>query len=95
MRNSNGNDAAQALLDFVNVGSDADFKEFANTLVLRGHRTLQQRAMGLMLECIDQWAEQLGQGCYDGRNEATVMLAQRVKDAIGADWTHVRRLPFV
>jgi hypothetical protein len=90
-----GNDAAQALLDFVNCGSDADFEAFAKYITERGHRTLQQRSMGVMLECIDQWADKLGQGVYDGRNEATVMLAQKIKQGVGADWKYVRKLPFI
>lgn len=94
--NTQGQDAAQALLDFVNTSPSQEDKAFAEYITTRGHRTLQQRVMGLMLECIDQWADNLGKGTYDARNEATVMLALRIKQALGREeWQRVRHLPFI
>lgn len=93
--NTQGQDAAQALLDFVNTSPSQEDKAFAEYITTRGHRTLQQRVMGLMLECIDQWAADRARKLYDARNEATVTLAAQIKDTFGEDWEIVRRLPFI
>jgi hypothetical protein len=54
-------------------------KEFSE-LVTSAHRTLQQDAMRLFLECIKIWAKNEH---WDGRNERTVQLAKKIVDFMG------------
>ena len=63
---------ANQILDFVNSYShDAD--TFAKTIA-RGHKTLQQSTMRLMIRTIGEMAKVTP----DGRNAATVELAKKI-----------------
>lgn len=84
--------AVQALTNFVNSYSH-DSKAFATELTYE-HRTLQQSAFGLMLTCIDTWAN-LPENQYDGRNEYTIKTCRRIVEAFGEDWKYVRRPPLI
>jgi len=75
-----GEKMARELGHYVNAlgGDHADFVE---QLTRGEHRTLQQSAMGLFLECIEAWAD-TPEGRYDLRNEDTVRLARKIKAAL-------------
>lgn len=60
-------------------------KAFVKEITERTHRTLQQQIMKMFLEVIFAWAKQADSGDYDGRNEATVKMAQRIREALGDD----------
>jgi len=65
----------KVLTDFANR-SDQDHKEFAEELGNQ-HRTLQQGVTRLFMDWMKVMAEQRN---YDLRNEATVVLAQKMRD---------------
>jgi hypothetical protein len=81
---SKGQEIAKALADGVNVMGNRDFDEaFVEHLTCRTHRTLQQSVAGLFMKVFKAWAEiaDKGEGHYDLRNEATVKMAQAIRDA--------------
>jgi hypothetical protein len=50
------------------------------SLLMSRHRTLQQSTMRLFMACIKEWSEEKN---FDLRNEATVVLAKKIMDAVG------------
>jgi hypothetical protein len=78
MTPKSGKEMAKQFADFVNGGDRDDFAEFAEELCHRTHRTLQQSAFGVMLDCIRLWAQNAAPGNFDLRNEATVKLAEKI-----------------
>ena len=73
-----GRDLAKECADAVNSFS-FNSKEFAQT-ICREHKTLQQSWMRVMMTCIEELAKQTN---YDLRNEATVMMAKAIVEAVG------------
>jgi len=72
------------LEDAVNNMDDYVFSSgFVEQLTCRTHRTLQQNIARLFLKAFVAWAEigDKGEGHYDLRNEDTVKLAQKIRDA--------------
>ena len=75
------NNAADALLDFVNGGQHEEFEKFVEEIVSR-HRTLQQNTFRLMMAVIKRWSE-VPYGQFDDRNEQTVTLSKKIMEAVG------------
>lgn len=66
----------------VNRMDDNPFADgFVEQLTCRTHRTLQQNIAGLFLKCFEAWAKLGDEGCFDLRNEGTVKLAQKIREA--------------
>jgi hypothetical protein len=87
-RDWSGEDMARAFANWVNRNGAAEFKEFADTLVLAEHRTLQQQGWQVFKHCIERWAKRgdLGEGRgYDLRNKQTVQECQKVRDLLHVD----------
>lgn len=77
---------------FLNGGGSDDFKEFALS-VLDDHRTLQQSAFSLFMECLHVWAIAYDKGLYDARNEFTCKKSKEIITTIeGMDF---HRAPFI
>ncbi len=76
-----GEELARAFEDFVNGAQGKEVRAFVETLTTRTHRTLQQRAMGVIMECIKSWAQAAESERHDLRNEATCKLAQHIMKA--------------
>jgi hypothetical protein len=82
---------AQMLEEWANAAHQKEDKEkFAEQLVHRTHRTLQQGCMGVFVACIEKWA---ATEHFDGRNEATVRLCQKIVAATGDKYD--RMLPYI
>jgi hypothetical protein len=77
MPSKTGKEMAREFSDWVNGADHDDYKEFAEELVTRTHRTLQQNSMKVFVACIRKWAG-LEANWYDLRNEATVKLSKRI-----------------
>lgn len=60
-----------------NMGSQKDEDEFVDG-IMRMHRTLQQKAAGLMFKAFARWAQCEATGNYDLRNEATCQAARLI-----------------
>ena len=76
-----GAELAKDLANAINSFDNGNLAEgFIEELTCRTHRTLQQNAMGLVLQLISKWAEHGDEGVYDLRNEATVQLCQKIKE---------------
>jgi hypothetical protein len=73
------NKLVRALSDYVNCGRD--IKTLAAAMVY-DHPTLQQGKMRLCVEFIRQMA---GKAYFDGRNEASVLMAREIVGAITDD----------
>lgn len=73
-----GKEMADMLTDFVNNFNTEPQKEFAETIVYRTHRTLQQSVFGSFLMCIQLWAKMYDEGNYDLRNEETCKQAKQI-----------------
>ena len=71
--------AAAEFMCFINGASQDAINEFAK-VVTDDHRTLQQSAFGLMLKCVEKWADDCENGYYDLRNEATVSESKKIVD---------------
>jgi hypothetical protein len=80
MTETKGAEAARELANYVNAMGHS-VEDFVEQLTLREHRTLQQRAMALFLGCIEAWADRKEHG-FDLRNEDTVKLCRRIKEAL-------------
>lgn len=91
-RELSGGELARLVDEFVNGSSDADFQNFAEHMVSRVHRTLQQKTMGLFMRTIEAWAA-LPENYFDGRNEATVRLSRKIITATGDKYD--RYLPLI
>lgn len=75
---SRAKEAVEALTSFANSASIQEFKEFAQILTTREHRTLQQSTFRIMVECIQAWAKMNDDMWYDLRNEATVQTSKEL-----------------
>lgn len=73
-----GKDLAEALSRFVNSMSNREEVAIFVDEVLHDHRTLQQQTFELFMCCIEGWAKAAEKGNFDGRNEYTVTLCQRM-----------------
>lgn len=91
-RDLSGADMAMMLDEFANGADAKEYADFVEQMTNRTHRTLQQRVMGLFVKCIEAWAA-LPEGRYDGRNEATVKLAQKM--VAGSGDKYDRHLPLI
>ncbi len=78
-RRKTGEEAAQALENFINVISNNDEnKSFMEYIVYRTHRTLNQSIMGLIFAIIVEEAKLAETKRYDARNEASVMTCKKL-----------------
>jgi len=67
---------ADKLTDMLNnMGGAEDEKEFVDQITKYTHRTLQQKAAGLFLNCFVEWAKLKKNSMFDARNEKTVEVA--------------------
>lgn len=88
-RDLTGEEMATMLDEFCNSSGQDKFEEFAQTIVFRTHRTLQQKIMGAFVKCIEKWSE----APHDARNEATVSLCKKIVAATGDKYD--RHLPYI
>ena len=65
------------------------FKEFAENIVYRTHRTLQQSMFAVFMECIKLWGVMYAEGNYDLRNEETCKKAHDIMKLFGEDATYL------
>ena len=84
-KTSNARHAAHTFTSALNSFSFSN-QEFADEVV-RSHRTIQQSAMRAILATIKAIAEQK---CFDDRNEASVMMARKIVEAVDD-----MKLPFI
>jgi hypothetical protein len=71
----------QMLDEFVNEHDSPEARrEFAEQVVFRTHRTLQQSIMRFILATLELWADPKTD--HDLRNEATVKLARKFLEAV-------------
>jgi hypothetical protein len=82
-----GRQLAREFADFVNNFS-CNQSDFVETL-LTEHRTLQQSAFDVMLNCIRTWSDMYEQGDYDLRNEDTCRICNQIVNQLG-DELHTR-----
>ena len=89
---NNPEEFARLFSDVLNVMGNQQFiKDFTEVICHRTHRTLQQVVMGVATSLIAQWAEDFKAGNYDGRNEATCKLCNKIMESHAEDmW-----LPFI
>lgn len=80
-RHRDGKEVARIVADYCNSYSRSH-KEFTEQIVSE-HRTIQQSVMRLCLQMIEQFSKE---GYFDGRNEATVLLARRIVKEFGDDF---------
>lgn len=72
----------QTVLNLEEIAADpAQTKAFITELTRYEHRTHQQRIAKLLVRVFEEHANQGAQGNFDGRNEATVRWAMKLKDA--------------
>lgn len=78
-RENDGRDLARAMADYCN---DMQYNKeaFAEELVDRTHRTLNQSALSLMFATIVKMAESYEKGWYDDRNRAAMMICSEIND---------------
>ena len=76
-----GVEAAKILTKALNNMSyeNVSIKAFVNAITT-SHRTLQQSTMRAILALIMEWASKEEEGCFDGRNEATVKFCKKIKE---------------
>lgn len=84
--NNSANDAADALLSFVNM-IGADRKAFVRRII-SSHRTLQQSAFRVFMDCIYEWSKQED---FDLRNEETIKKSRKIIEALSGD----HHVPFI
>lgn len=90
-RDLTGEDMARLLDEWANANRNTEeVAKFADTIVNRTHRTLQQSIMGAFVACIEKWAETPN---FDLRNEATVKLAKKLVEGTGDKYD--RHLPYI
>lgn len=90
-RDSRGAKTAEALANAVNGFTDDDYRQFAEAMCHREHRTLQQNFFRAMVAAIKQWAEDCREGRFDLRNEGTVKLSAQIVQSVD----DLERLPHV
>jgi hypothetical protein len=71
--------AAQKMCNALNAMC-FDYDVFADT-VMREHRTIQQNVFKAILKLIEHWAA-MSSSHYDGRNEKTVQVCQKIVAAL-------------
>lgn len=76
--NKRGEEAAEALSNFVNSYNRTPFISFVDRITHHTHRTLQQLMFRLFYACIKSWAECYKKGEYDLRNEDTCRLSNEI-----------------
>jgi len=64
---------------------------FAEQVVERSHRTLQQLMFKCFYACIVSWAKHSKVGYCDARNEATTSICRKIVEHVGED----PALPFI
>ncbi len=84
-----GKEMASMFEDFVNTFDNKSKKEFAENIVYRTHRTLQQSMFAVFMECIKLWGVMYDQGNYDLRNEETCKKAHDIMKLFGEDATYL------
>lgn len=89
-RDLSGEQMAEMLDEFCNGADERAYSAFAEQVVTRTHRTLQQRIMTLMIRTIEAWSDT---SYFDARNEATVTLARKIVNATGDRYD--RYLPLI
>jgi len=91
-REKNGKLFAKQFSDFVNSFSNDDIQFVAVDQMTREHRTIQQNMMKFFMKFVDEMAKQADEGRYDLRNEASVKLAQHIRDNTPPE---VKALPYI
>lgn len=91
MNKPTGQEVAKQLFSWLN-GMSTDYKDFLEELRYE-HRTLQQVYFSLIMNCLQQWAEDYKTGNYDGRNEFTCQKAAEIVDKI--EFMDCGRAPFI
>jgi len=77
-----GEEAAEALSNFVNHAGNDEKQKFVEQFTNRTHRTLQQQGMDLFLRLCEAWAKKYDEGVYDGRNEYTCRDAKTISESL-------------
>lgn len=88
-----GKEAAESLENWANSASREAVAEFVEHITRRTHRTIQQRLMGVIVGCVEAWAEAFDSKRFDARNEATCKLAKRFCEGSGDKYD--RQLPYI
>lgn len=88
-----GAEAAKAILNGLNGTGLSEFANgFLDEIIMRGHHTLQQCFMsGIVVNFILRQADNK---YYDGRNEMTVKVCQKLKETLVENDAD-RRFPFI
>ena len=73
-------EVAEVLMDMLN-GSGSGAEAFAE-VVTGEHRFLQGEAFTMFLFCIEKWAKNGKDGCYDDRNKAACEFSMVMRDAL-------------
>lgn len=76
-----GTEASEAFIDFLNGATNQEKQEFVNNLMIE-HRTLQQNAFDLFMDCVASWAQMEGTMRYDDRNQAAVRVSKKIVDEV-------------
>jgi hypothetical protein len=99
MQKETNKDIAEDLFSMLNIMGNREQEEsFVKKVAWDYHRTIQQKAAGLFLQCFVEWAKQYDQDNFDLRNEATVKLAKKVVDLLEKDDTIINGkvvLPYI
>jgi len=85
MKRGDAKEMAELMADFVNVMDGDRERRFVEEMALQ-HRTLQQGFTRLMIEWIKHLAKVKH---YDPRNEASVMLARKIKERLDETDLHM------
>ena len=90
-----GSELGEMVDEFVNNGptGGSTVKSVVEQIVIRTHRTLQQKIMGLVIALLEGWAKAYEEKNYDGRNERTCELAHKMIAATGDKYD--RTLPYI
>ena len=84
--------AANALVDFVNPFG-ADLKGFADHIVYRSHRTLQQSVGKVLFILIQRWAQCYREEQYDLRNAELCQkchnICELMREEYNGDWDYL------
>jgi hypothetical protein len=88
-----GVEIAELLCQFATGAPTAQQEAFTDRLTRQEHRTIQQKAMGLIVTALESWAMCFDLGRFDLRNEGTVRLAKKMIVATGDKFD--RTLPYI
>jgi len=78
-KSKKANEFAEQVINFVSGANDEDFELFCQSME-RVHRTHQQRFYNLLLKWTNHISDENFR--YDGRNEASVDLAKKIKKVL-------------